>query len=64
MCHALGDTVCTQSLMHQSFVRPGALLKAEWVLVKCVHVDIHKYPKVPLILKYKGKTHSYPAPVH
>lgn len=56
--HALVDTGCTQTLVHQSLVRPGALLEADWVEVKCVHGDVHKYPIVPLLLKYKGKTHS------
>lgn len=48
---------CMQTLVCQSLVHPRALLKAEWVEVKCVHGDTHKYPIVPLILKYKGKTH-------
>uniref|UniRef100_A0A669B7F8 Integrase catalytic domain-containing protein n=1 Tax=Oreochromis niloticus TaxID=8128 RepID=A0A669B7F8_ORENI len=55
--HALVDTGCTQTLVHQSLVRPGALLEADWVEVKCVHGDVHRYPIVPLLLKYKGKTH-------
>uniref|UniRef100_A0A669EMK6 CCHC-type domain-containing protein n=1 Tax=Oreochromis niloticus TaxID=8128 RepID=A0A669EMK6_ORENI len=46
--HALVDTGCMQTLVHQSLVRPGALLEAEWVEVKCVHGDIHRYPIVPL----------------
>lgn len=31
--HALVDTGCTQTLVHQSLVHPGALLEAEWVEV-------------------------------
>lgn len=49
---------CMQTLVCQSLVHPRALLKAEWVEVKCVHGDTHKYPIVPLILKYKGKTQN------
>ncbi|XP_026003826.1 uncharacterized protein LOC113009615 [Astatotilapia calliptera] len=60
---ALVDTGCTQTLVHQSLVRPGALLEAEWVEVRCVHGDVHRYPIVPLLLKYKGKTHRVTAAV-
>lgn len=31
--------------------------------VKCVHGDLHKYPIVPLLLKYKGKMHRLKAAV-
>lgn len=61
--HALVDTGCTQTLAHQSLVRPGALLEAEWVEVKCVHSDIHRYPVVSLVLKFKGKKHRVKAVV-
>lgn len=63
ICQALVDTGCTQNLVHQNLVRPGALLEAEWVKVKCVHGDIHKYPIVQLLLKLKAKTHKIKAAV-
>lgn len=55
--HALVDTGCTETLVHKSLVRPGALLEAEWVEVRCVHGDIHKNPVASLLLKFRGKTH-------
>lgn len=61
--HALVDMGCTQILVHQSLVRPGALLEAEWVEVKCVHSDIHRYHVVSLVLKFKGKKHRVKAVV-
>lgn len=54
---------CTQTLVLQTLVRHGALLEAEWVEVRCVHEDIHKYPIVLLQIKYKGKTHGVKAAV-
>lgn len=63
ICHALVDTGSRQNLVHQHLVHPGALLEAEWVKVKCVHGDIHKYPIVQLLLKLKAKTHKIKAAV-
>lgn len=37
--------------------------EAEWVEVKCVHSDIHRYPVVSLVLKFKGKKHRVKAVV-
>lgn len=31
------ETGCTQILVHQTLVRPRALLEAEWVEIRCVH---------------------------
>lgn len=39
-------------VVHQTLVSPGALLEAEWVVVRCVHVDIHKYPMGPVEINY------------
>lgn len=39
-------------VVHQTLVSPGALLEAEWVVVRCVHVDIHKYPMGPVEIDY------------
>jgi len=56
---ALVDSGCMQTVIHQSLVRPGALVEvSSWVNIRCVHGDIHKYPLVPVEIKFKGKTHS------
>ena len=60
---AMVDSGCQQSLIHQNLVRPGALLEASWVEIRCVHGDIHRYPIVLVQIKYKGKTHSVKAAV-
>ena len=52
---ALMDTGCMQTMIHESLVRPGALLEAQYVKVKCVHGDIHKYPLVPIEIRCRGK---------
>lgn len=51
----LMDTGCTQTLIHRSLVCPGSFLEVEWVEVKCVHGDVHRYPIVPLLLKFPGQ---------
>lgn len=50
-------------VVHQTLVSPGALLEAEWVVVRCVHVDIHKYPMGPVEINYVGTTHRLKAVV-
>lgn len=40
-----------------TLVHLETLLEAEWVEVRCVHWDIHKYPIVPVKIKYKSKMH-------
>lgn len=45
-------------MVHQTLVWPGALLKVEWVEVKYMHGDIHKYPTVLPEIKYKDKKRS------
>lgn len=50
-------------VIHQTLVRPGALLEAEWVEVKCVHEDIHKYPLVCVEMRYWAKMHKLKAAV-
>lgn len=52
---AIVDSGCTQTLVHQTLVWPGALLKVEWVEVKYMHGDIHKYPTVLPDKKRSGK---------
>lgn len=49
-------------VVHQTLVSPGALLEAEWVVVRCVHVDIHKYPMGPVEIM-SGTTHRLKAVV-
>lgn len=51
------DYAARQSLAHQNLVWTGALLEAEWVEIRCVNGDFHKYPVVQLEIKYKGKIH-------
>jgi len=53
-----------QTVIHQSLVRPGALVAvSSWVNIRYVHGDIHKYPLVPVEIKFKGKTHKLKAAV-
>lgn len=42
---------------------PRALLEAELVKVKCGHGDVHEYPIVPLLIKFKGGMHIVNAAV-
>ena len=60
---ALVDSGCTQSIIHQDLVRPGALVEASWVDVRCIHGDIHRYPVVPVEIRYRGKNHRIQAAV-
>uniref|UniRef100_A0A671V8A1 Integrase catalytic domain-containing protein n=1 Tax=Sparus aurata TaxID=8175 RepID=A0A671V8A1_SPAAU len=50
-------------MIHQHLVRPGALLEASWVMVRCVHGDIHDYPVVALEMYFKVKKHRVRAGV-
>ncbi|KAK0156653.1 hypothetical protein N1851_000130 [Merluccius polli] len=52
---ALLDSGSCQTLIHQSLVRPGALLEASWVEIKCVHGDVHKYPFLTIEICFQGK---------
>uniref|UniRef100_A0AAQ4RXT8 CCHC-type domain-containing protein n=1 Tax=Gasterosteus aculeatus aculeatus TaxID=481459 RepID=A0AAQ4RXT8_GASAC len=54
---AMVDSGCTQSMIHQRLVRPGALVEASRVSIKCVHGDIHDYPVVPIEIRFGGKKH-------
>lgn len=58
---AFVDMGCMQILVHQSLVCPT--LEAELVKVKCVHEDVHEYPIVPLLIKFKVGMHSVKAAV-
>ncbi|XP_059210478.1 uncharacterized protein LOC131989303 [Centropristis striata] len=60
---AMVDSGCTQSIVHQNLIRPGALREAGWVDIRCVHGDIHRYPVVPVEIRFKGKKHSVKAAV-
>lgn len=42
---------CTQSVVHQTLIWPGALADAEWVEVMCLYVNIYKYSIVLLNLE-------------
>lgn len=52
---AMENLDCTQSMIHQNLVRPGALVEASWVEVGCVHGDVHGYPVVPVEIRHMGK---------
>ncbi|XP_062415775.1 uncharacterized protein LOC134107852 [Pungitius pungitius] len=52
---AMVDSGCSQSMIHQSLVRPGALVEASRVKIRCVHGDIHEYPIVSVELRFKGR---------
>uniref|UniRef100_A0AAQ4Q9F2 Gypsy retrotransposon integrase-like protein 1 n=1 Tax=Gasterosteus aculeatus aculeatus TaxID=481459 RepID=A0AAQ4Q9F2_GASAC len=54
---AMVDSGCTQSMIHQRLVRPGALVEASRVSIKCVHGDIHDYPVVPIEIRFGSKKH-------
>ncbi|KAM9717937.1 uncharacterized protein ACNS7B_021418 isoform 1-T1 [Menidia menidia] len=60
---AMVDSGCTQSMVHQSLVRPGALLEAGCVDIMCVHGDVHRYPVVPVEIRHRGKKHNLKAAV-
>lgn len=45
------DYAARQSLAHQNLVWTGALLEAEWVEIRYVNGDFHKYPVVQLEIK-------------
>ncbi|XP_051815566.1 uncharacterized protein LOC110961245 isoform X1 [Acanthochromis polyacanthus] len=60
---AMVDSGCEQSQIHQNLVRPGALVEASWVRIRCVHGDVHKYPIVPVEIIFKGKKHVIKAAV-
>ncbi|XP_077936125.1 uncharacterized protein LOC144383152 [Gasterosteus aculeatus] len=51
------DSGCTQSMIHQNLVRPGALVEADRVRIRCVHGDVHEYPVVSVEIRYAGKKH-------
>ncbi|KAK0138214.1 hypothetical protein N1851_025474 [Merluccius polli] len=36
-------------------VRPGPLLEASWVEIKCVHGDVHRYPVVTIEIRFHGE---------
>ena len=57
---ALMDTGCNQTMIHQRLVRPGALVEASWVKVRCVHFQ---YPEVALDISFRGKKHRVRAGV-
>ena len=42
------DSGCMQTMVHQRLVRPGVLVEASRVLVRCVHGDVHEIPLVPI----------------
>ena len=52
---AMVDSGCMQSMIHQNLVRPGALVEACWVDIRCVHGDIHRYPMVTAEIRHQGK---------
>ena len=44
--------------VHQNLIRPGALIEAGGVDIRCVHGDIHTYPVVLVEIQFKGEKHS------
>ena len=60
---AMVDSGCMQSIVHQNLIRPGALIEAGGVDIRCVHGDIHTYPVVLVEIQFKGKKHSVKAAV-
>ena len=52
-----------QSIVHQNLIRPGALIEAGGVDIRCVHGDIHTYPVVLVEIQFKGEKHSVKAAV-
>ena len=60
---ALLDSGCMQTMVHQRLVRPGALVEASRVSVRCIHGDVHEYPMVPIEIRYMAKTHRVKAAV-
>ncbi|XP_051571299.1 uncharacterized protein LOC127450889 [Myxocyprinus asiaticus] len=60
---ALVDTGCNQTSIHQRLVQHEALGTAKTVRVKCVHGDIHNYPVVTLMIKFRGTKHRVEATV-
>ena len=53
---AMVDLDCLQSIIYLSLVRPGALVEASSVDIRCVHGDIHSYPVVPVEISHGGKS--------
>ena len=51
---AMVDSGCMQSIVHQDLIRPGALIEAGGVDIRCVHGDIHTYPVVLVEIRFKG----------
>jgi len=52
---ALLDSGNSQTLIHQSLVRPE---DASWMRVWCIHGDVHDYPLVTLENRHQGKMHN------
>lgn len=52
------DLGCTQSMIAQSLVRPGALVEASVVNISCVHGDVYEYPIVSVEFRPMGKKHN------
>ena len=50
-------------IVHQNLIRPGALIEAGGVDIRCVHGDIHTYPVVLVEIQFKGEKHSVKAAV-
>ena len=57
------DSGCMQSIVHQNLIKPRALIEAGCVDIRCVHGDIHRYPVVPVEIRFKAKKHSVKAAV-
>jgi len=58
MHKALLDSGSSQTLIHQSLVRPEALVR-----IGFIHGDLHDYPLVTLELRHQGKKHNVKAAV-
>lgn len=63
MHQALLDSRSSQTLIHQSLVRPKALVDVSWVTIGCIHEDLHDYPLVTLEISHQGLKHRIKAAV-
>ena len=52
-----------QSLIRHDLVRPEAFNMAPWVVIRCVHGDVHRYLIVSVEIHYNRQRHSIKAAV-
>jgi len=49
------------SLIHQSLVRPEAMVDVSWVRIGCIYGDLQDYPLLSLEICHQGKKHNVKA---